>query len=852
MSAEEHSQRSEEGRNASSLGILSSQMSETGARDGENVEGAEFIVEPSDPYSLPMSTPGLPSSGSPLRATGSTLLSSPLNYGTPSSLTSFRTPRSGVRTPMRQRPDIRVDKHVRQLLIPNEGEEQSSATPEGDAARASSLVIWGTDVVVATCKARFINFIEKYESEGEVLNEDGEAGAGGTIYLNSLDQIATIEEPFLGVNCAHLQQFDEELYNQLIMYPQEVIPTLDMAANEVFFSRHPDVVLPHQIQIRPYNAEKTSNMRSLNPEDIDRLITVSGMVTRTGGVIPELREGFFSCSVCGHTLTLEVDRGRLNEPTVCFKCNTSHSYMLVHNRSQFTDKQHVKLQETPDEMPAGQTPNTVTLFAYNDLVDAVQPGQKIVVTGIYRALPVQVNARVRNISSVYRTHVDVLHYYKVDSKRLHGCDEETSHKLTEERISALKALSERSDIYERLAHTIAPSIFDNEDIKKGILLQLFGGAKKKFSSHGRTSFRSEINILLCGDPGTSKSQLLSYVYQLLPKSQYTSGKGSSAVGLTAYVTKDPESRQLVLQTGALVLANNGVCCIDEFDKMNESTRSVLHEVMEQQSLSVAKAGMICQLSARTSILAAANPVDSQWKKDKTIIENISLPHTLLSRFDLIFLTLDPQSEVYDRSLAKHLVSLYYHQKDVDKEEYMDMSVLRDYIAYAHEHVHPKLSESASEMLVASYVEIRKLGSRLGQISAYPRQLESLIRLSEAHAKMRLSNVVEVVDVMEAKRLHREALKQSATDPLSGKIDVNILTTGLSRAARQKKQELVEAIKKIITPKGPGTIFNYQKLFKDIRDAAAMIVSRDMYEEALKELQEAGLIVIISRQSIKRI
>lgn len=769
-------------------------------------------------------------------------LSSPINYGSPLSSVDSRatgiTIRSGSSI---QRTNLSINRRQRQVDITN----YENGTPQVDPDNqdvAPNLVIWGTDVVVDKCRTKFQNFIETF-----CVNE-----TESPHYMTKLSNVLEMEIPFVDVNCGHLNQFDPELYEQLICYPQEVIPVFDTVVNEVFFSKYPAADLTHvtkALQVRPFNVQKTKNMRFLNPEDMDQLITVSGMVIRCSDIIPEMRDAFFRCIVCSYTTIVEIDRGNIAEPTLCPHCNTNHCFELIHNQSHFTDKQLTKLQESPEEMPAGQTPHTVNLYSYNELIETVQAGDRVSVTGIYRAVPMQVNPRMRNFRSVYRTHIDVLHFLKCNDSRISFAVEE-KNKLSEERIEMLRQLSKTEDIYDRLSNTLAPSIYENSDIKKGILMQLFGGTRK--TSKTKNHLRSEINILLCGDPGTSKSQFLSYVYDVVPRSQYTSGKGSSAVGMTAYVTKDPETRQLVLQTGALVLADNGVCCIDEFDKMSESARSVLHEVMEQQTLSIAKAGIICQLNARTSILAAANPCESQWNKNKTIIENIQLPHTLLSRFDLIFLMLDPQNEQYDKRLANHLVSLYYKSERYERDEQMDTTLLQDYITYGRETFQPILNEESRQKLIQYYVNMRTVGSGRGQVSAYPRQLESLIRLSEAHAKMRYSKIVEIEDVNEAWRLYREALKQSATDPLSGKIDVGILTTGLSSAARQRRHDLAEHLIKVIKSQPNSTVFNYQKLLNETKLAFQFQVTRDMFDDALKEVQDLGRIIVTGRTTIRSI
>ncbi|CAK7273839.1 MCM DNA helicase complex subunit [Sporothrix epigloea] len=648
--------------------------------------------------------------------------------------------------------------------------------------------------------------------------------------------------------------------------------------------------------VRPFGLDKSTNLRELNPSDMDRLISIKGLVIRTTPVIPDMKDAFFKCQTCNHSVTVSLDRGKIREPTECPRpaCETKNSMQIVHNRCIFEDKQVIKLQETPDAVPAGQTPHSVSVCVYNELVDFCKAGDRVLITGIFRVSPVRVNPRQRTINSVHKTYVDVLHIQKVDAKRL-GVDPSTldlddgdveaailaeqnestggagnadSNRLEETRTfsseeeAKIRDTGARPDVYDLLSRSLAPSIYEMVDVKKGILLQLFGGTNKSFKKGGSPRYRGDINVLLCGDPSTAKSQMLGYVHKIAPRGVYTSGKGSSAVGLTAYVTRDPETRQLVLESGALVLSDGGVCCIDEFDKMSESTRSVLHEVMEQQTVSVAKAGIITTLNARTSILASANPIGSRYNPELPVPQNIDLPPTLLSRFDLVYLILDRADEKTDRRMAKHLLSMYLEDKPQSApstNEILPVEFLTSYISFARANVHPVLSEEAGRALVDAYVEMRKLGQDVRaaekRITATTRQLESMIRLAEAHAKMRLSSDVTGDDVREAYRLIQSALKTAATDA-QGRIDMSLLTEGTSATERKRKADLKVAVLRMLDEAlaGGQTSMRYSELVRRMAEGASVPIESADIAECLRSLEMDGSVTVTgegARRTVRR-
>lgn len=682
--------------------------------------------------------------------------------------------------------------------------------------------IYGTHIEAAEIRELFHRFILEYRpddrgSDPYYLVELRRAWEGADMAKGTR----------LTVNGQHIHDFSRKLYDYLICFPTEVIPILDeelfgISVNEM--AGEAEAMGPIQFEVINLMETNERNMRDMGPLDIERLVFVKGIVIRCSDLAPDMETAVFRCATegCKNEVHVKLSHWNIEEPQRCETCGKSRTFSLIHNESAFKDRQVLKLQEIPENVPNGETPQNVSVVCFDHWVDVVRPGDLVTVTGIYRAAQVSPMRNWKTKSAVYRTYIDAISL-TLDQKgsiTSWGDDGECDDtgvppKLAEKRdLDATKFAPEeiewhkrirglstetgpdgKSNIVQKLVQSFAPSIFEEDEVKKGLLCQLFGGCRK--ATNKKAGCRPEIHTLLCGDPSTAKSQLLKYSDKLTPRGVYTSGKGTSAVGLTASINKDPITKELVLDGGALVLSDRGLCCIDEFDKMDDNSRAMLHEVMEQQTVSLAKSGIVCSLNARTAILASANPKNSSYDPKMSVVENISLPKNLMTRFDFIWLMLDKRNRETDTRLATHLASLYSEHRELKRAPPLDSETFRRYISFARRFVFPTLTDEAEQVLLRGYLELRNQGGNHKVITATPRQLESLIRISESLAKMELREDVTGADVQEAIRLMKAATYAAAVDPETGVIDWEQFTAGKGAARRKREKDIESLLEEIL-------------------------------------------------------
>ena len=612
----------------------------------------------------------------------------------------------------------------------------------------------------------------------------------------------------------------------------------------------PELTRRYNLNVKPITPAGSSSerntkalaVRHVRGEHLGHLITVRGIATRVSDVKPAVQVNAYSCDRCNYEVFQPVTTKQFTPLTECpsdecKKNNARGQLFLATRASKFLPFQEVKIQEMADQVPVGHIPRQLTVYCHGSLTRQINPGDVVDIAGIFLPTPYTGFKAIRAglLTDTYLEAQFVLQHKKAYDDIV----------LAQPTLRRMDELERSGQLYEYLSRSIAPEIFGHLDVKKALLLQLIGGVTKEMGDGMR--IRGDINVCLMGDPGVAKSQLLKYITKVAPRGIYTTGRGSSGVGLTAAVMRDPVTDEMVLEGGALVLADNGMCCIDEFDKMDDSDRTAIHEVMEQQTISISKAGITTTLNARTAILAAANPLYGRYNPRISPVENINLPAALLSRFDILFLILDTPSREADEALARHVTHVHIHNSHPEANRMSSAAnsaanassssvpiftppEVRQYVSRALTH-RPTLPPSVATYLTSAYVRLRAhalAAERANRAFAHtsPRTLLGVLRLAQALARLRFADSVVIEDVDEALRLV-EVSKASLVDVEAGRNGADG-AGGADRTASSRIYQMVRAMAR----SGAAAVEDGARGQLDLRRVRERVLARGFTEDEL--------------------
>ena len=611
-------------------------------------------------------------------------------------------------------------------------------------------------------------------------------------YFDRINNMMASGAQSLMVDYIDLDSYSPVLAKEITHKPDEHLEAFNEAVLSVLREIHPDYEqeIRDKIRVRIGNYTVQKGLREINADLIDKLVSISGMVVRSSEVKPLAKKVAYRCMNCNTVSEAQLKGLVMKKPLKCHACAEKELEMDPEN-SVFIDFQMVRLQELPEDLPAGQLPHYIEVTVMSDLVDQCRPGDRIILTGIIRIEQEQVLPQSKTSLFRLRMEGNNIEYLggRAGSKDTRSIERIT---ISTEDERQIRTIASKSDAYEKLIASFAPHIYGHEPIKEAILLLIVGSVTKRLEDG--SARRGDINILLVGDPGTAKSEMLKFTAKIAPRGLYTSGRGSTAAGLTAAVIRD-KSGIMMLEAGAVVLGDQGIVCIDEFDKIKPEDRSALHEVMEQQTCSVAKGGIVATLNARTSILSAANPIYGKYDPYKNITENVNLPVPLLTRFDLIFIVRDSPDKEKDNLVASHILEIHRDTEHAARPV-IDIDLFSKYLSYAKQ-IEPALTPEAIDIIRSYYMDMRRVESE-GMITVTPRQLEGLIRLASARARLLLKDMVDTEDAQRAIYLVDQMMRTAGVDVNTGKTDLGVLY-GKPQSVVSKEKTFMEAFRGLTGP-----------------------------------------------------